>query len=115
MLKKCHRLKNPKAFEATYRQRHVVSDQYLVLYAGRERTEGSSEVKTGFVVSKKYHKRAVKRNKIKRLIRECCRLLLKEKEYQYKYQSLIFIPKPTAMEATYKEIQNSVNTLLKKL
>ncbi len=115
MLKKAYRLKNPRAFDATYRQHHVSADKYLILYAGRERTENSAEVKTGFAVSKKYHKRAVKRNRIKRLLRECCRLLIKTGQYQYKYQSLIFIPKAAALEANFSTIQNSVNFLLNKI
>lgn len=115
MLPKRYRLKNKKAFDATYKQRNVVSDRFVTVYAGRKKTDMSFPTKIGFVVSKKYHKRAVKRNRIKRLIREACRLILKEGSMNEKYMSLIFLPKNSALESDFSQIQSSVNALLKRI
>lgn len=115
MLPQRYRLKNKKAFDATYKQRHVVSDRFVTVYAGRKKTEESYPTRVGFVVSKKYHKRAVKRNRIKRLIREACRLQLKEGSMNHKYMSLIFLPKNPALEADFLQIQASVKMLLERI
>lgn len=115
MLPKRYRLKNKKAFDATYKQRRVVSDRFLTLYAGRVKTDGGFATKVGFVVSKKIHKRAVKRNRVKRLIRESCRLLMKEDNFNHKYLSYIFLPKTNALGVDFKTIQNSVENLMRRV
>ena len=92
MLPQQYRLKNQKAFEATYRQRQVVSDTLLSLHIGKKKPENfSGATKIGFVVSKKLHKRATKRNRIKRLMREACRLELKNNGLKIKIHRIIHI------------------------
>ncbi len=118
MLPQQYRLKNQKAFEATYRQRQVVSDTLLSLHIGKKKPENfSGATKIGFVVSKKLHKRATKRNRIKRLMREACRLELKNNGLKNgeKYLSLIFLPKPQAFFANFRGVQKSVQSLLEKI
>ena len=117
MLQNKYRLKNRMAFTATYKQKKVVSDEFLILYLGKEKKDIDFPTKVGFVVSKKFHKRAVKRNKIKRFMREAYRLSLKsgEVELLQRYMSLIFMPKNSALGADFKTIQNSLKNLLKKL
>ena len=78
MLQKKYRLKKYSAFIATYRLNNAVSDENVCIYFGKEKTKSDLDTKFGFVVSKKIHKRAVVRNRIKRLMRENVRLLLKE-------------------------------------
>ena len=73
MLKKRYRLKNKKAFDATYNLKQVVSNSLLILYVGKKKTKDDVDTKFGFIASKKYHKRAVKRNLLKRRIRESYR------------------------------------------
>lgn len=115
MLPKKYRLKNKKAFDATYKQRRIVSNSFLTLYAGRNKPDADYPTKIGFVVSKKIHKRAVKRNRIKRLIRESCRLLIKDGSMNNKYLSFIFLPKNTALEADFTSIQSAVFELLRRI
>lgn len=70
--------------------------------------------KVGFVVSKKTHKRAVKRNRLKRLMRESYRLLLKSGNAgnSQEYLSLIFVGHSNAVGKDFKEIQKCVKTLI---
>ena len=116
MLKKQYRLKNRKAFDATYNLHQVVSNSDLVLYVGKQKTQADIETKYAFVVSKKYHKRAVKRNRIKRLMRESVRLILKNNQFPKldNYLSCIFMPKTTALDKNFAQIDQSVKELIER-
>lgn len=111
MLPKENRLNKYSAFKATYHLKHTVADALFVLYAGKEKTE-DEKTKIGFVVSKKIHKRAVKRNRIKRLAREASRLMLKNKNL--KWTSLIFQARAKALDSNFQEVYNSVEQLIEK-
>lgn len=117
MLKPYNRLKTKRSYTATYSNHNVVSNNLIVVYAGKIKTDKNCPTRVGFVVSKKVHKRAVKRNRIKRLIRENIRLMLKDEELSTlnKYQSLIFIAKEDILEKNFKEIRNTILILLDKL
>lgn len=115
MLPKKFRLKNKKAFDATYKQRRVVSDSLLTVYAGRPKSDEKQQTKAGFVVSKKYHKRAVKRNRIKRLMREACRLLINNNLFNERYLSYIIMPKNSALSSDFAQIQASLTSLIKRI
>ena len=117
MLRSENRLKSKKAFSATYRNGNSVSDDLMILYAGKIKQDKNCPTRVGFVVSKKVHKRAVKRNKIKRLMRENIRLMLKNDEFATlnEYQSLIFFAKEEILEKTFEEIRNTILILLEKL
>lgn len=117
MIPKKYRLKNKKAFDATYKNRHIVSDSLLAVYAGKLKKDEQQPTRYGFVVSKKYHKRAVKRNRIKRLLRECVRLAIKEEKISVceKYMSLIFVPKEKTLGCKLCDIQNSFFKLIARL
>lgn len=116
MLSKRYRLKKRAAFKATYRVKHCAHCGGITLFAGIEKKE-DTPTKVGFVVSKKVHKRAVKRNRLKRLMRESYRLLLKENNLynSQKYLSLIFVGSEKALGKTFNEIKNSVKTALERL
>ena len=89
----------------------------MVVYAGKPKTDKNCPTRVGFVVSKKVHKRATKRNKTKRLMREIIRLMFKNNELTIidNYQSLIFIAKEDILEKTFEEIRNTILILLDKL
>ena len=105
MLKKENRLTTNSAFCATYNNKTVLGDKLIVLYAGKDKSKENCPTRVGFVVSKKLHKRAVVRNRIKRRMRECVRLMIKNGENQElnKYQSLIFIAKNDILDKTSKK------------
>ncbi len=112
MLSKKNRLQKNSSFIATYHQNRVVSDEFFVLYAGKNKTEGY-DTKFGFIVSKKVHKRAVVRNKIKRHLREAVKLYIKENDCAF--MSVILKAKPASIEADFQTSLKSVNKLLSKL
>ena len=120
MLKKCYRLKNKYAFSATYKKKNIVADDYFVFYLGKEKENQEYPTRFGFVVSKKISKRAVKRNKIKRLAREVVRLTLKDVASERhkaisKHISIIILPKPNALGAEFSIVKNSIENLISKI
>ncbi len=113
MLPKQYRLKNKSAFKATYKVKNSSHSGGVTLFAGILKKE-NAPTKVGFVVSKKVHKRAVKRNRLKRLMRESYRLLLKENAlgHSQKYLSLIFVGTEKALGKNFKEIDNAIRKLI---
>ena len=117
MLKRQNRLNNKSAFKATYNNNNVVSDKKIVLYAGKVKTDEVRPTRVGFVVSKKISKRAVKRNRIKRLMRENIRLILKNDNFPIlnNFQSLIFMAKNDILDSNFEDVRNTIVILLEKL
>ena len=66
-----NRLLKPAEFQAVFRGNTRSEDQYLKILA---RKNTSTEHRLGLAVAKKYCRRAVDRNRIKRIIRESFRL-----------------------------------------
>jgi len=71
------------------------------------------DLKIGFAVGSKVHKSAVKRNKIKRQLREVVRLLLKEKKLKNGY-IVAFLPNASIVGKTYEDIKRAVLIIFKK-
>jgi len=67
----------------------------------------------GFAVGKKVHKSAVKRNRVKRQMREVVRLLLKENKIKVGAMVLL-IAKPEIVSAEYRAIETSIVDILRK-
>ena len=116
MIPKQYRLKKRIAFNATYKVKHSSHSGGVTLFAGKEKKD-ENPTKVGFVVSKKTHKRAVKRNRLKRLMRDSYRLLLKENKLynSQKYISLIFVGSENALDKSFLDIKNSIEKNLEKI
>lgn len=116
MLPKQYRLKKRTAFKATYKVKNSTHSGGVTLFAGVLKKEECT-TKVGFVVSKKVHKRAVRRNRLKRLMRESYRLLLKENKLgdSQKYLSLIFVGSSSALDKDFKSIKLSIEKMLEKI
>ena len=116
MLPKQYRLKRRNAFQATYKVKNSTHSGGVTLYAGILKKE-ETPTRVGFVVSKKVHKRAVKRNRLKRLMRESYRLLLKNNDLanSQKYLSLIFVGSEKLLDKNFDYIKTNIKNLLEKI
>jgi ribonuclease P protein component len=115
MLPKSERLKNSREFSITYSFKKSVANSLLILYVGRKKASAEIPAKVGFVVGKKIHKRANKRNRAKRLMREAYRNLRKTEDFRAKdYEYMIFLPKPAILEANYHQVYEAMQDCFKK-
>lgn len=117
MLKKQFRLKKDSAFGATYRVKHSYHSCGIVLWVGKKKNDIQTPTKVGFVVSKKTHKRSVKRNRLKRLMRESYRLLQKENEIKksQQYISLIFVGLEKALDKDFSQMKKIIYNLINNI
>ncbi len=111
MLPKENRLKKRSAFAATYKTGKSFHRDGITLFCGREKIY-DMPTKAGFVVSKRIHKRAVKRNRIKRLMRESYRLILKNSNFSPKYMSLVFTASARLLGKNFSEIDSAMKQLV---
>ena len=114
MLPKEFRLKKRTAFSATYRTGKTLHADGITVFIGKSKNT-DFPTRVGFVVSKKFHKRAVKRNRIKRLMRESYRLMIKEKSVPNKYMSIIFTASSKLLNKNFTEIDSIMKKLVSKL
>lgn len=105
-LNKSERLCSKKAFELLFAQgKSVFSYPVKIIYV-REITDMPPEVKAAFSVSKRYFKRAVKRNRIKRVLREVYRKhKLPPLNGAHQYLMILYISKDLL---DFKEIEKGV-------
>lgn len=102
------KLKKNKEFQRVYKVNKSYANNLLVVYVLEHRDNPQRRV--GFSVSKKMGK-AVKRNRIKRMLREIYRL------NQHRFREdvdLVLIPRQKLIGATYVEIEKGMIKLFDK-
>ena len=102
MLSKQYRLKKKSAFTATYRIKNSFYKNGIVLFVGKKKCDDSP---------------TVKRNRLKRLMRESYRLLMKENNLGNSNEaiSLIFIGQKEALGKSFVEVQSAIKNLLERV
>lgn len=108
MLKKYLRLAKQKDFDSVFENGRYFSEDLLSLKVARNNFDYS---RFGFIVSNKISKKAVARNRIKRLLRESVRLF--HGNIKPGFDS-VFISKNKAIGKSFKEIGFCVEKLLRK-
>ena len=115
MLPNKYRLKKRNAFTATYRTGNSCYMNGITVFSGKLKKD-NSPTKVGFVVSKKVHKRAVKRNRIRRLMRESLRLYIKENGVlDSKYMSLIFVGSAKLLNSKFNDVDIIIRKIMSKI
>jgi len=107
MLKERNRLKKEKEFKTVLREGKGYKSRSLLLKV-LEKKEG--EPRFGFVVSKKISNKAVRRNKLKRQLREAVRPFLPE----MKKVDAAIIAFPQAGEKNFEELKKEIGGLLQR-
>ncbi len=101
------RLRGRKAFQELFERRVRTSDQRLMLYAA---PNGRRISRLGIAVNRRYG-HAVRRNRIKRLIRESFRLIRPELPGGL---DVLVVPRP-GREPALSELQDSLRELIRRL
>ena len=106
-MKKENRLKKRKEFAYIFRKGESYNSKYLVLTFTPSKLD---LFKVGFSCGKKVGK-AVVRNKVKRRLKEAVYFYRNSIKPRYNY---IFVAKSNASEASFEELKQNVEYLLKK-
>ena len=103
---KSRRLLRNSQFQYTYRRGKSCADARMVLVAASSR----GRTRIGFSVGKKVGNSVV-RSRVKRLMRESCRLLYPSLQNGY---NIVFIARSAMKDATFAETNATMTALLKK-
>ena len=109
MLKKEFRLRKQKDFENVFNRGVYFSEKFLMLKAVENSLSFS---RFGFVVSKKISKKAVERNRVKRLMSESIRLSQEKIKPGF---DVVFVSKAGIVGKSFEEVKELMEKLLKKL
>lgn len=120
MLPAEHRLTKDRDFEILFAEGKFIGGKFLTAKLWMiepekypRRKYAKTDLKIGFLVSKKIDKRAVVRNRLKRQMREVVRLLLKDGKL--KPGSMIaFMAKSEAKTAEYVDLEADILFILKR-
>ncbi|MEN9231616.1 MAG: ribonuclease P protein component [Thermostichus sp. DG02_5_bins_236] len=112
MLPAHHRLRQRRAFQVIYQagQRRSSSGLTLLFHPMPLELAGIPS-QVGLVISKKVSKSAVRRNRLRRQLREILRSLCPNLKPGYR---LLLIPKASVLSCSWEQLQAEVQRLLRK-
>ena len=113
-----NRLTSRRDFEKVKRLGAILTTPLFVLsYFNRGQKGGSSSPRFGFVASTHLSKRATKRNRVKRMLRESVRLFIKLEKERVSGTPLdvVFVLRKRILDQSHEEISRLVNTFLPKV
>ncbi len=113
MLPRAARLKRKRDFDRVYQRRQSWATPALVLYV-RARSPQEPSSRLGFVISKKVAKRAHDRNRLKRRLREICRLRLLPRTAAQRPFDALFVARSPATQAPFSSLAADVETLARQ-
>lgn len=120
MLPRKFRLKRMKDFDILFKEGRFAGGDLVTVKSWKidpskyeRRGFAADDLLIGFVVSKKIHKSAVKRNRLKRQMREVVRLLLQDNKLSSGYLVAI-MAKKEMLDASYEEMYKSIIEVLTK-
>jgi ribonuclease P protein component len=111
MLAKRFRLNRCSLFPKTLDAGKKLCNTPYFLTLGLPRSyESGTPTRFGFIVSKKVHNRATRRNKVRRRLREIVRdVMLKQHPQKIRpYIAVVFIARKGILEASYHELQTAL-------
>ena len=112
MLPKEHRLKTNYDFRKVKQHGNAVHTTYFTLLYYVPKNKKSVPSRFGFIASKKFDKRAVVRNRARRLLREVIREHLDTINSGY---DIVLIAKNNIKNAKYQEVNSAFNKILPKV
>ena len=118
-LGKNERLKGRKQIELLFKNGRRINEAGIrALFVQQDAVEGQHNLQLGVSVSSRNFKRAVDRNRIKRLLRESWRLQkndLRSKQEENKKMMLVFLIYTGKEMPAFHELNSGVHTILNKL
>lgn len=121
MLHKENRLTRKRDFEILFKEGRFVPGTLTTMKYWKVQPEkypkrgySTDDLKIGFIVSTKFSKKAVERNRAKRQMREVVRLLIKDAKIPRGYMVAIMV-KNELLGKEYGEIEKSIVQMLKRV
>lgn len=108
MLPKKNRLSEERDFEELKKAGKIAPGRFFGLL---KKENGIGVTRFGFIVSTKVSKKAVERNRVKRLLRASCRNLLKEVKEGFDF---LLLAKKNLSQASQEQVQEDLKTILEK-
>lgn len=110
MLAKQNRLSLRKELHRIQKEGKIFHFPLFSLLAG-QRLEANGESRFGFIVSNKIHKKATKRNRVKRLLREAVQMMLPEMEPGF---DIVFLARKKILEQDWQAIKAAVEVAFRE-
>ncbi len=121
MIPQHHRLKHFRDFDTVYKEGQFAGADMVTVKYWKINTERfphrlykADDLKIAFTVSTKVSKSAVKRNRLKRQMREVVRLLLLENKIQPGFL-VVFMAKKEMLDQSYEKIEGNLVYLFKRM